>query len=145
MRKIDLYNPTPFVEALIAYKGIACQIHEEPCPAFQDTSNPIIFDEGRWIMGVHPILGYLDRRVLWPAYFPLDHDEYAKASMVFDMFLREDPSPEDWLPIISGNGFVLGREPCVVDLILSRMEFDHPAWGAYRARVQSIQGDEAAA
>lgn len=145
MRKIELYNSTPLVEALILYKGIAYQIHEEPCPAFQDARDPIIFDEGRWIMGIHPILGYLDRRVLWPAYFPLDHDEYAKASMVLDMFMRDAPLPEDWLPIISNNGFVLGREPCIVDLILSRIEYDHPSWDSYRTRVRSIQVKESAA
>ena len=140
MRKIEIYNSTALVEALLTYKGVAIEIHPEPCPAFQDATDPIIFDNGRWIIGVNPILGYLDRRILWPQFFPDDHDEFAKASMVFDHFQKEAPDPSEWLQFVGNNAFVLGKEPCVIDLILSRIEFDNPVWRAYQTKVNAVYG-----
>lgn len=138
MRKIEVYNSTALVEALLTYKGISIEVHNETCPAFQDATNPIIFDNGRWIIGVYPILGYLDRRVLWPQFFPESHDEFAKASMVFDHFLKEAPDPSEWLQFVTHNSFVLGKEPCVIDLILSRVDYDHPVWLSYQKKVNAV-------
>ena len=102
MRKIEIYNSTALVEALLTYKGVAIEVHPEPCPAFQD--------------------------------------EFAKASMVFDHFQKEAPDPSEWLQFVGNNAFVLGKEPCVIDLILSRIEFDHPVWRAYQTKVNAVYG-----
>lgn len=137
MRYIDLYNVTPLAEALLQYKGLPYQIKKGKCPAFPDHDGPVLHDDGKWIAGTYPILGYLDRRIVWPAFFPTDQDEYAKASMVFDLFLREQPDPKDWLPIVANAQFVLGKQPCIVDLVLSRIKHKHSAWAAYQERVNS--------
>jgi hypothetical protein len=137
MRYIELYNPTPLAETLLKYKGLPYKIVGGPCPAFPDTDGPVLFHENKWIAGTYPILGYLDRRVIWPAFFPTDHDEYAKASMVFDLFLREPPDPKAWLPLVSSNKFVLGKDPCVIDAVLARRPYDTPAWQTYVHRVDA--------
>lgn len=137
MRYIELYNPTPLAETLLQYKGLPYKIVGGPCPAFPDTDGPVLFHENKWIAGTYPILGYLDRRVIWPAFFPTDHDEYAKASMVFDLFLREPPDPKAWLPLVSSSQFVLGKHPCVIDAVLARCSFDNPVWQTYVRRVDA--------
>lgn len=140
MRYIQLYNPTPLAEALIEYKGLPYKINKGKCPAFPDHDGPVIHDGNHWIAGTYPILGYLDRRIIYPAFFPVDQEEYAKASMCFDLFLREHPVPKDWLPIVSSCKFVLGRHPCIVDLVLSRTPYKNPIWEAYKKRVLDTHG-----
>ncbi len=141
MRYIELYNSTPLAQALLEYKGLPFKIVGGPCPAFPDTDGPVIHHEEKWIAGTYPILGYLDRRVVWPAFFPTDHDEYAKASMVFDLFLREPPDPKAWLPLVSSNHFVLGKNPCVIDAVLSRLPYKNPAWQNYVYRVSTARAN----
>lgn len=141
MRYIDLYNATPLSEALLTYKGLPYHKIGGPCPAFPDTDGPVIHHEGKWIAGTYPILGYLDRRVIWPAFFPTDHDEYAKASMVFDLFLREAPDPKAWIPLVTSSKFVLGNQPCVIDAMLARCPYEHPTWQNYIHRVKTASAN----
>lgn len=138
MRYIDLYNATSLSEALLTYKGLPYNKISGPCPAFPDTDGPVIHHENKWVAGTYPILGYLDRRIIWPAFFPTDHDEYAKASMVFDLFLREPPDPKAWLPLVTSNQFVLGKNPCIIDAMLAQCPYEHPSWRDYVLRVESI-------
>lgn len=140
MRYIELFNPTNLIKSALEYKGAAYKINSCKCPAFQDAEDPIIFDGGRWIMGVYPIIGWLDRRILWPQFFPDDYDAYAKACMVFDTFLVESPDPEDWMDVIKDVAFVLGKDPCIVDLVLSGQASINPAWVKYQARVREAHG-----
>ena len=140
MRSFKLYNATNLTQLLLDYKGVDYSIVTKACPAFPDSNSPILYDEGRWIMGLYPILGYLDRRILLPAYFPLDADSYAKACMAFDHFLTRPPTPDDWLPIVAKHPFVLGEEPCVVDLILAQRASNDPVWNKYQSRVKSAHG-----
>jgi glutathione S-transferase len=142
MRYIELYHSTPLAEELLSYKGLPFKIKGGTCPAFPDTDGPVIYHEDKWIAGTYPILGYLDRRFVWPAYFPADHDEYAKASMVFDLFLRERPDPKDWLPLVSSNHFVLGRNPCIIDAVLASIPYDNQVWRSFADRVRTAQSPQ---
>ena len=138
MRPIELYNSTPLAEALIEFKQVPIQKHTKPCPAFPKHQEPIIKDGDRWIVGLYPIIGYLDRRIPWPGFYPFEPEEYAKVAMVLDLFLKTPPTANDWLPIVQHSRFVLGDTSCVVDVILARLESDHPAWVDYVARVRAI-------
>lgn len=144
MRTLDVYHQTPFLKKLLDYKRAAYYEHGDSSPAFPTNTDPVICDEGRWIVGVYPIMGYLDRRVLFPAFFPHDPGAYAKAAMVFDLFLKTTPNPVDWLAVIQHNPFVLGREPCVIDLILADTDYPHPQWIEYQHRVAAFSTAEAA-
>lgn len=137
MRPIELFNPTPLVRALLDYKGIDYLVSDKRSPAFPNSRAPIIRDDDKWITGTYPIMGYLDRRFYWPSFFPTEAESYAKASMVFDLFLHEPPNPTDWLPIVR-HGFVLGADPCVVDLILAQYTCNRPEWQTYCDRVAAI-------
>ena len=140
MRSFKLYNSNPLVKALLDYKGVDYSVVKTPCPAFPSSNAPVLYDEGRWIVGLYPILGYLDRRVLLPAFFPTDADDYAKACMAFDHFLQQPPHPSDWLPIVAKSNFVLGDTPCIVDLLLSQQPSNDPLWLKYQDRVREAHG-----
>lgn len=140
MRYIQLYNSTPLAQSLLDYKGLPYKVVAGECPAFPDHDGPVIQDGDHWIAGTYPLLGYLDRRVIYPAFFPAEQDAYAKASMCFDLFLREYPDPKDWLPIVANCTFVLGRHPCIVDLVLSSVPHSSDIWKDYQSRVHAAHG-----
>lgn len=135
MRIVDIYNSTPVIEAVITFKGWRFKTHSEKPPAFPYTEAPVMFTEGYWISGVYPIVLYLDRRVPYPPLFPTEHEDCAKAAMIFGELLIHQPQPEDWLPILEDRAFVFGDVPCIVDLLLANTACNDPHWLTYRDRV----------
>lgn len=137
MRTATVYNATPQIEAAFHFKKWPFDPTTKVSPAFPDTTDPVVQIEGFWLAGWYPILGYLDRRKPLPYLLP-QHDAimHAHACMLLDDLLSGQVDDSILDSLLGISPYVLGQEPCFVDMLVVQRASDSALRTAHADRVK---------